>query len=171
MLARIRTRLNHAAAGLDDATTRLSQAATSWAPFVEMAGIALEVEVETGSFKGRNPSGGRFREDLLFTHRGLSGPAILQISSYWTAGTPIVINLLPLTDATRGLLPFVAAGIAYRAVRNRGTVGGSLCHADPAGDWLPVLCALAAGFVTFGSFHRLIKIDDEVLATWVQILE
>src|SRR5262245_16839652 len=39
----------------------------------------------------------------------------------------------------RGLpmLPAVAAGIAYRAVRNRGTIGGSLCHADPAADWIP----------------------------------
>jgi predicted Rossmann fold flavoprotein len=78
--------------------------ATSWAPFVEMAGIALEVEVETGSFKGRKPSGGRFREDLLFTHRGLSGPAILQISSYWTAGSPIVINLLPDLDLAAALI-------------------------------------------------------------------
>jgi hypothetical protein len=39
--------------------------------------------------------GGRFRENLLFTHRGLSGPAILQISSYWTPGEPIHIDLLP----------------------------------------------------------------------------
>jgi putative oxidoreductase-like protein len=39
--------------------------------------------------------GGRFRENLLFTHRGLSGPAILQISSYWTPGEPINIDLLP----------------------------------------------------------------------------
>jgi predicted Rossmann fold flavoprotein len=39
--------------------------------------------------------GGRFRENLLFTHRGLSGPAILQISSYWTPGEPIHIELLP----------------------------------------------------------------------------
>jgi predicted flavoprotein YhiN len=67
-----------------------------------MAGIALEVDVETGSLKGRNPTGARFREDLLFTHRGLSGPAILQISSYWQPGTPITINLLPELDlATR----------------------------------------------------------------------
>src|SRR4051812_4497524 len=42
------------------------------------------------------------------------------------------------------ILATVAAGIAYRAVRNRGTMGGSICHADPAGDWLPVLCALGA---------------------------
>jgi carbon-monoxide dehydrogenase medium subunit len=46
----------------------------------------------------------------------------------------------------RGLdhLRAVAARIAYRAVRNRGTIGGSLCHADPAADWVSVLCALGA---------------------------
>ncbi len=46
----------------------------------------------------------------------------------------------------RGLetLPAVAAHIAYRAVRNRGTIGGSLCHADPAADWVSTLCALGA---------------------------
>lgn len=38
----------------------------------------------------------------------------------------------------------VAGRIAYRAVRNRGTIGGSLCHADPAADWVSVLCALGA---------------------------
>ncbi|HEX5344658.1 MAG TPA: aminoacetone oxidase family FAD-binding enzyme, partial [Duganella sp.] len=75
-----------------------------WAPFVEMAGIALEVDVETGSLKGRNPTGARFREDLLFTHRGLSGPAILQISSYWLPGTPITINLLPELDLAQTLI-------------------------------------------------------------------
>jgi len=41
----------------------------------------------------------RFRENILFTHRGLSGPAILQISSYWRKGDPIVIDLLPDLDA------------------------------------------------------------------------
>ena len=41
-----------------------------------------------------------------------------------------------------GLLPRVAGSIAYRAVRNRGTIGGSLAHADPAADWPPVLVAL-----------------------------
>jgi carbon-monoxide dehydrogenase medium subunit len=47
-------------------------------------------------------------------------------------------------DATRGLMRRVAADIAYRAVRNRGTIGGSLCHADPAADWVNVLVLLAA---------------------------
>ena len=44
-----------------------------------------------------------FREDLLFTHRGMSGPAVLQISSYWRPGEPVSIDLLPGHDA-RGLL-------------------------------------------------------------------
>jgi len=47
-------------------------------------------------------------------------------------------------DVARGLLGRVAGGIAYRAVRNRGTIGGSLAHADPAADWPPVMMALGA---------------------------
>jgi len=76
----------------------------SWQPFVPLAGIALEVDVETGSGKGRHAKRGHFREDLLFTHRGLSGPAILQISSYWQPGTPIVLNLLPEIDVAEELI-------------------------------------------------------------------
>jgi predicted Rossmann fold flavoprotein len=75
-----------------------------WQPFVPLAGIALEVEVETGSRKGKGSRYGQFREDLLFTHRGLSGPAILQISSYWQPGTPIVLNLLPELDVAEELI-------------------------------------------------------------------
>ncbi len=44
-----------------------------------------------------------FDEDLLFTHRGLSGPAVLQISSYWQAGQPIRLNLVPGLDLTEHL--------------------------------------------------------------------
>lgn len=50
-------------------------------------------------------------------------------------------------DPTRGLLQTVARGIAYRAVRNRGTLGGSLAHADPAADWVNVMALLDAGIV------------------------
>jgi predicted Rossmann fold flavoprotein len=78
--------------------------AQEWAPFVPLAGVSLEVDVETGSLKGRNPTGARFREDLLFTHRGLSGPAILQISSFWQPGTPITVNLLPEMDLAQTLI-------------------------------------------------------------------
>ncbi|WP_426178099.1 NAD(P)/FAD-dependent oxidoreductase [Massilia sp. TWR1-2-2] len=76
----------------------------SWETFAPLAGIALEVEVETGSGKGKTALKGKFREDLLFTHRGLSGPAILQISSYWTPGTPIIVNLLPDMDVAETLI-------------------------------------------------------------------
>jgi carbon-monoxide dehydrogenase medium subunit len=47
-----------------------------------------------------------------------------------------------VADPSGGLMPFVAAGIAYRAVRNRGTLGGSLAHADPAADWVNVMALL-----------------------------
>jgi len=56
-----------------------------------------------------------------------------------------------IEDSTRGLLPHVARGIAYRAVRNRGTVGGSLAHADPAADWLTTLAALGATIIVHGA--------------------
>jgi predicted Rossmann fold flavoprotein len=75
-----------------------------WEAFAPLAGIALEVEVETGTNKGKGNKRGHFREDLLFTHRGLSGPAILQISSFWQPGTPIIINLLPDMDAAQELI-------------------------------------------------------------------
>lgn len=54
-------------------------------------------------------------------------------------------------DVTNGALASVAGGIAYRAVRNRGTVGGSLAHADPAADWLTCLSALGAEAVIMGA--------------------
>ena len=49
-----------------------------------------------------------------------------------------------IPDVTRGAMQRVAAAIAYRAVRNRGTIGGSLGHADPAADWITALPALGA---------------------------
>ncbi|AEK60861.1 NAD(P)/FAD-dependent oxidoreductase [Collimonas fungivorans] len=74
--------------------------AAAWQPFLPLAGIALPVEVETGDKKNR----GEFKEDLLFTHRGLSGPAILQISSFWKSGASLQLNLLPDIDVTQTLL-------------------------------------------------------------------
>ena len=64
---------------------------TAWAPYAQLAGLALPVGIETGEKKNRT----NFDEDLLFTHRGLSGPGVLQISSYWKEGTPIRLNLAP----------------------------------------------------------------------------
>jgi aerobic carbon-monoxide dehydrogenase medium subunit len=53
-------------------------------------------------------------------------------------------------DPARGLLRHVARGIAYRAVRNRGTIGGSLAHADPAADWVSALAALGGAVIAQG---------------------
>ena len=71
----------------------------AWAPYAQLAGLSLPVLIETGDKKGRIS----FAEDLLFTHRGLSGPAVLQISSYWREGTPIRINLAPTVDLPEAL--------------------------------------------------------------------
>jgi carbon-monoxide dehydrogenase medium subunit len=53
-------------------------------------------------------------------------------------------------DPANGFLRRVARGIAYRAVRTRGTVGGSLAHGDPAADWLSALTALGSEVVIAG---------------------
>jgi carbon-monoxide dehydrogenase medium subunit len=54
-------------------------------------------------------------------------------------------------DVTNGAMRAVARGIAYRAVRNRGTIGGSLTNADPAADWVSALSALGAEVVVRGA--------------------
>jgi carbon-monoxide dehydrogenase medium subunit len=59
-----------------------------------------------------------------------------------------------VSDPTGGFLAEVAAGIGYRAVRTRGTIGGSLAHADPAADWLTALTALGAELVLAGPDGR-----------------
>ena len=66
------------------------------ARFAPLSGIAIESVVQTDHIA--------FRENILFTHRGLSGPAILQISSYWQAGETVHINLLPDIDLAEALL-------------------------------------------------------------------
>ena len=66
----------------------------AWAPFAQLSGLSLPVKIETGSKKEKTV----FLEDLLFTHRGLSGPGVLQISSYWQPGNPIRLNLTPETQ-------------------------------------------------------------------------
>jgi predicted Rossmann fold flavoprotein len=61
----------------------------------ELTGVSTEVVASIGKQ--------RFREQMLFTHRGLSGPAILQISSYWEAGTAVSIDLAPGRDLTEAI--------------------------------------------------------------------
>ena len=78
--------------------------------FRELSGIAAPVEARAGK--------AAFREAALFTHRGLSGPAILQVSSYWRHGEPVTIDLLP--DAPQGWL------LDAKRTRPRATVRAAL---------------------------------------------
>jgi predicted Rossmann fold flavoprotein len=92
--------------------------AAQWAPFAALAGVSLPVRAACGTGRER----GEFDEDLLFTHRGLSGPAILQVSSYWRPGAPIELDLAPqfardtlvqaLIDAKRGSRQTLAHALA-----------------------------------------------------------
>ncbi|WCM94792.1 NAD(P)/FAD-dependent oxidoreductase [Acidovorax sp. NCPPB 2350] len=91
-----------------------------WAPYAGLAGLALPVEISTGAKKARTA----FHEDLLFTHRGLSGPAVLQISSYWEPGTPLALDLAPGTD-----LP---AALAQAKARSKKRVANELAALVPA---------------------------------------
>ncbi|HSY64376.1 MAG TPA: NAD(P)/FAD-dependent oxidoreductase [Terriglobales bacterium] len=63
--------------------------------YCDLAGVSADVAVSSGRQQ--------FREKMLITHRGLSGPAILQISSYWKPGTAVVIDLAPGSDVTAAL--------------------------------------------------------------------
>jgi predicted Rossmann fold flavoprotein len=90
-----------------------------WAPYADLAGLALPVRIVTGEKKGAIA----FDEDLLFTHRGLSGPGVLQVSSYWQPGTPIRIDLAPGTD--------LAGALAQAKQRSRKLLANELAHLVP----------------------------------------
>ncbi|NKE65326.1 NAD(P)/FAD-dependent oxidoreductase [Ramlibacter sp. RBP-2] len=97
----------------------LTFASADWAPYAQLAGLSLPVAIATGEKKSRM----EFHEDLLFTHRGLSGPAVLQISSYWREGEPIRIDLAPGVD--------VAAQLRRAKASSRKLVANELAA------WLP----------------------------------
>jgi predicted Rossmann fold flavoprotein len=90
-----------------------------WAPFAQLAGLALPVRIATGEKKQRMA----FDEDLLFTHRGLSGPAVLQISSYWREGQALHIDLAPGQD--------LAQELAQAKARSRKRIANELAQ------WVP----------------------------------
>ncbi len=104
-----------------------------WAPYAALAGLALPVRIETGEKKGRMA----FLEDLLFTHRGLSGPAVLQISSYWRDGTPIRLNLAPDTELPAALARAKATSRKLLANELAGLVPSRLADAwvQQDADW------------------------------------
>src|SRR5690554_4797470 len=120
--------------------------AQQWHAFSALSGVALEVDVSTGS-----PESTTFQEDLLFTHRGLSGPAILQISSYWNPGEPIDIDLAPHMNLEQQLLQ------AKRGSRQRvATVLSDLWPRRLAVQWLVNTAGELAG-------QRLADVPDREL--------
>lgn len=76
-----------------------------------------------------------------------------------------------IPDVTRGAMRRVAAAIAYRAVRNRGTIGGSLGHADPSADWISALSALGAT-LTLRSLRgaRTVAVNDFIVGALESVL-
>jgi aerobic carbon-monoxide dehydrogenase medium subunit len=74
-------------------------------------------------------------------------------------------------DVTNGALAAVACGIAYRAVRNRGTIGGSVAHADPAADWITFLVAIGAQVVIHGrKARRSVPVEDFMTGVFETVL-
>jgi carbon-monoxide dehydrogenase medium subunit len=77
-----------------------------------------------------------------------------------------------IPDVTAGALPSVAHRIAYRAIRNRGTIGGSLAHADPSADWVSALTAIGADVVLKGpSGERIVPLAAFMLGTFETVLQ
>ena len=77
-----------------------------------------------------------------------------------------------LPDTTNGFMSFVAGQIGYRAVRNRGTIGGSVANADPAGDWPTALLVLGASAVIAGTGgRRTVALEDFQIGAFTVALE
>ena len=118
----------------------------------QFSGLALPVEIATGTKKDRMA----FQEDLLFTHRGLSGPAVLQISSYWNPGAPLSIHLAPGVD-----LP---AALAEAKLRSRKLLANELAQ------WVP--SRLADAWVAQSSDWQrpMAEVPDKALVRLAQQL-
>ena len=103
-----------------------------WTPYAQLAGLALPVRIETGPIDATPKQRKKavvFAEDLLFTHRGLSGPAVLQISSFWREGQPVRINLAPGVDVPALLLRAKASSKKLIANELASLVPGRLADA------------------------------------------
>jgi carbon-monoxide dehydrogenase medium subunit len=96
--------------------------------------------------------------DLLVDLRGIEelreASQTADAVTYGACVTHAAIEDGRVPDAGRGLMAFVAANIAYRAVRNRGTIGGSLAHADPTADWPSAMALLGATLLIAGPGGR-----------------
>ena len=84
----------------------------------KLSGISIDALVGCQALTSTRSIRPEFRENILITHRGLSGPAILQISNYWRPGEPISINLLPEKDLMEILSSQLSASGSAQDVRN-----------------------------------------------------
>ncbi len=124
---RLARQFGHAIVETRPALVPLTFDPVTWSPYAPLSGVSLEVRIGTGESRSRT----EFVEDLLFTHRGLSGPAVLQISSFWRAGTPIRIDLAPGQD--------LAVQLADAKRRSQRQLGNELADIIPkrlADAWL-----------------------------------
>jgi carbon-monoxide dehydrogenase medium subunit len=92
--------------------------------------------------------------------------------AYGAAVTHAEVEDGAVPDATPGWMASIARGIAYRAVRNRGTIGGSLAHADPAADWIVTMTALAAEIVIANAAgSRRVAMQDFMTGPFATVLQ
>ncbi|TGV08824.1 NAD(P)/FAD-dependent oxidoreductase [Alcaligenaceae bacterium 429] len=122
-----------------------------WQPFVTLSGMSSPVRLSVPAVAKPRM---KFDEDLLFTHRGLSGPGILQISSYWEPGEALAIDLAPDTDMEALLLEAKSGG--------KQQVGNLLSQHWPkrlVEHWLPAHPQLPEGLLQ----QRVADVPDKVL--------
>ena len=117
--------------------------------FRDLSGVATPVEARAGK--------AAFREAALFTHKGLSGPAILQVSSYWRHGDPVTIDFLP--DAAPGWL------LDTKRTRPRATLASALALPDRLAQTLADRLALS-GELGAQTDRKLAEAETR-LARWV----
>ena len=136
---RIAKRFGHRLIDPRPALVPLTFAAADWTPFAALAGVSLQARVSVGADKGRTD----FLEDVLFTHRGLSGPGILQISSYWRSGEPLSIDLLPTHRAEAALIEAKAASRRHLANQLAEWMPARLAQAWTAAHGIPADARIA----------------------------
>jgi predicted Rossmann fold flavoprotein len=117
--------------------------------YCELAGVSAEVVAGFG--------GQHFRESMLITHRGLSGPAILQISSYWNKGKPVRIDLAPGRDVTGALRNGDARNMAAARAAFQGVLPKRF-----ATRWLELHAPAAKGIKDTWSKQELEELERRV---------
>jgi len=125
--------------------------------YADLAGVAAEVVATLGEQ--------RFSESMLITHRGLSGPAILQISSYWNKGKPLHIDLAPRRDVASALRDGGARNIAAARAAFQGVLPKRF-----ATRWLDLHAPVGKGAKDTWSKQELDELERQV-HEWIVVPE